>query len=73
MSSHAILTLVEEDEEDELTHGQPNLFQQLGLLLGVAQKAIESAGNERPAIARPARLARDIIKEIDDESLSGLF
>ncbi|KAI5824961.1 ARM repeat-containing protein [Schizophyllum commune Tattone D] len=73
MSSHAILTVVEEDEEDDSTHGQPNLFQQLGLLLGVAQKAIESAGNERPAIARPARLARDIIKEIDDESLSGLF
>ncbi|KAI5891871.1 ARM repeat-containing protein [Schizophyllum commune H4-8] len=73
MSSHVILTVVEEDEEDESTHGQLNLFQKLGLLLGVAQKAIESAGNERPAIARPARLARDIIKEIDDESLSGLF
>ncbi|KAL1746112.1 armadillo-type protein [Schizophyllum fasciatum] len=73
MSSHAILTVVEDDEEDELLHGQPNLFQKLGLLLGVAQKAIESAGNERPAIARPARLARDIIKEKGDESLVGLF
>ncbi|TRM58058.1 armadillo-type protein [Schizophyllum amplum] len=73
MSSHAILTVVEEDDEDDCMHNQLNLFQKLSLLRGVAQKAIESASNERPAIARPARLARDIIKEMNDESLTGLF
>ncbi|TRM56848.1 armadillo-type protein [Schizophyllum amplum] len=73
MSSHAILTVVEEDDEDDSMNNQLNLFQKLSLLRGVAQKATESASNERPAIARPARLARDIIKEMNDESLTGLF
>ena len=39
----------------------------------VAQKALESAANEKPFIARPAREARDLIKELDDEKLIGLF
>ena len=39
----------------------------------VTQKALESAGNEKSFIARPARAARDIIKGLDDDTLIGLF
>ncbi|KAF8161531.1 hypothetical protein B0H34DRAFT_383589 [Crassisporium funariophilum] len=70
LSSQIILAVVEED--DERPDG-PNLFQQLGLMRKVAQKALESASNEKSFIARPAREARDLIKELDDDSLIGLF
>ncbi|KAL0955554.1 hypothetical protein HGRIS_001793 [Hohenbuehelia grisea] len=65
-----LATLTPDDDDDERT---PNVFQQLSVLRPVAQKVQESAGNERPSIARPAREARELIKELDDESLKGLF
>jgi hypothetical protein len=73
ISSQIILAVVtpDEDVEDELEG--PNLFQKLNVMRKVAQKALESAANEKPFIARPAREARDLIKELDDESLIGLF
>ena len=71
ISSQVILAVVsaDEDTEDE----GPNLFQKLNLMRKVAQKALESAASDKPFIARPAREARDRIKEMDDDSLLGLF
>jgi len=71
LSSHIILTVLEsqDDEEPGL-----NLFQKLRLQRSVAQKALESAANEKPSIARPAREARDRFREmVGDEALIGLF
>ena len=61
----------DDDESDE--DSGPNVFQRLGLMRQVAQKALESAASDKPFIARPAREARDLIRELDDEELAGLF
>lgn len=57
---------------------EPNetLFTKLGVLRSVALKVKESAANERPVIARPARDAREILREMaanGEESLLGIF
>jgi hypothetical protein len=72
LSSQIILAVVDQDKDSE-DFDTPNLFQKLKLMRKVAQKAIESAGNERSFIARPARMARDIIKGLDDDAVIGLF
>ncbi|CAA7260345.1 unnamed protein product [Cyclocybe aegerita] len=72
ISSQVILAVVSEDEDDDETEG-PNLFQKLKVLRQITQKILESAANDKPFIARPAREARDIIKSIGDDSLLGLF
>jgi hypothetical protein len=72
ISSHVILAVLSQDEESD-SNDEPNLFQKLSLLRSVAQKVQESAANEKPIIARPSREARDLLKELDDESLEGLF
>ena len=64
VGSHCILAVLSQDEDDHSAEG-PNVFQQLGVLRTVAQKAQESAGNERPSIARPAREARDALKMME--------
>lgn len=72
LSSHIILAVLESQDDEE----EPglNLFQKLRLQRSVAQKALESAANEKPSIARPAREARDRFREmVDDEALIGLF
>ena len=61
LASHCIRAVVSPDDDDEEPQSS-NIFQRLGLLKQVAQKATESAGNERPSIARPAREARDALK-----------
>lgn len=61
------------DEEFENPDDPSNLFQKLGVLRTVAQKVLESAANDKPIISRPARDARDALKEMDDASLRGLF
>ncbi|KAK0212097.1 armadillo-type protein [Desarmillaria ectypa] len=74
ISSHTLLTILSPDDEDDSpTVGAENLFQKLGLMRSVAQKVIESSGNEKPSIARPAREAREALRYIDDESLQGLL
>ncbi|KAH6885450.1 translational activator GCN1, partial [Coprinopsis sp. MPI-PUGE-AT-0042] len=76
ISSYAILAIVDAQanpDSDHFTNHEPNLFQLLGLMKPVAQKILESAANEKPIIARPAREARDRIKDLDDDSLRGLF
>jgi hypothetical protein len=71
ISSHTILAVLTPNE-DAATDG-PNLFQKLSLLRSVAQKVAESVAIDKPAISRPAREARDILKELDDESILGIF
>ena len=40
------------------------LFAKLGILRSVALKVKESAANERPAISRPVRDAREVLKDM---------
>jgi hypothetical protein len=68
LSSQCILATV----SDEDLQGD-NAFQQLGVLRAVAQKVLESTSNERPAVARPAREARELIKQLVDDSTQGLL
>lgn len=72
LSSNCILAVVSPDEDDEQSEGL-NVFQELGVLRSVAQKAQESAANEKPSIARPAREARDHLKASGDGALQGFF
>lgn len=61
------------DDDEADGDAGPNVFQRLGLMRRVAQKALESAASDKPFIARPAREARDLIRDLDDEELAGLF
>lgn len=72
ISSHVILAVLSESDDTDPTTGR-NLFQNLKLMRKVAQKTLESAGHDQPFVARPAREARDLIKELHDDSLVGLF
>ncbi|KAF8911690.1 armadillo-type protein [Gymnopilus junonius] len=72
ISSHVILAVLSESDDTHPTTGR-NLFQNLKLMRKVAQKTLESAGHDQPFVARPAREARDLIKELHDDSLVGLF
>ncbi|GLB43526.1 putative ARM repeat-containing protein [Lyophyllum shimeji] len=71
LSAHIILAVLTPDEE--VGQERRNLFQRLSVLRSIAQKVLESIGNEKPSIARPSREARDLLKQLDDESLDGLF
>ncbi|RDB20660.1 eIF-2-alpha kinase activator gcn1 [Hypsizygus marmoreus] len=71
LSAHIILEVLTPEEDSD--HGGQNLFQKLSLLRSVAQKVLDGVGNERPSIARPSREARDFLKQLDDDSLDGLF
>lgn len=68
VSSHCIRAVLSSDEDDD-HHDGPNVFQKLGILRKVAQKVQESAGNEKPSIARPAREAREALKALGDDVL----
>ncbi|KAJ7043552.1 armadillo-type protein [Mycena alexandri] len=72
VASHTIVALLTPDQEN-FHDPEPNLFQKLSLLRSVAQKVQESAASDKPFIARPAREARDLLKELEDESLQGFF
>ena len=61
------------DPDSEFYSPEDNVFQKLGHLRSVAQKILENAANEKPIVSRPAREARDIIRNMDDDSLKGLF
>jgi hypothetical protein len=70
-SSHAILAILSAGEESADLH--KNLFQSLSLMRSVAQKVLTNVASDRPAIARLAREARDLLKTLDDESIADLF
>lgn len=72
-SSIIIYTVLSPDEDLDVIDDTPNIFQKLHLLRGVAQKIFQSIGSDRPFIAKPAREARDLLKNMDDSSLQGLF
>ena len=72
-SSLVILTVLSPDEGLDIIDDRPNLFQKLSLLRGVAQKILQSIGSDRSFIAKPAREARDLLKNMGDSSLQGLF
>jgi hypothetical protein len=69
LASHAIVAVLSPDSDDYLEPAA-TLFAKLGLLRSVALKVKESAANERPTISRPAREARDILKNmaVEEES-----
>ncbi|KAJ7606190.1 armadillo-type protein [Mycena polygramma] len=71
VASYTIVAVLTPDEDNPTT--EPNLFQKLSLLKNVAQKVQESATSDKPFIARPAREARELLKELEDESLQGFF
>ena len=76
LSSHAILAVLQPEETDEPARPDETLFAKLGVLRSVALKVKDSAANERPAISRPARDAREVLKEMavdGEESLVGIF
>ncbi|KAI0688462.1 ARM repeat-containing protein [Cytidiella melzeri] len=63
LSSHCILAALSPREEDD-TDTAPNLFVQLGVVQSIAQKISESVSSDRPAISRPAREARELMKTL---------
>jgi len=71
LASQTILAVLSANEEVGCNTG--NLFQSLALLRSVAQKVQESVASDKPAISRPAREARDLLKALDDDSITGLF
>lgn len=76
LSSHTILAVLQPEGPEEHVKPDETLFGKLGVLQSVALKVKESVANERPAIARPARDAREVLKEMaagGEESLMGIF
>lgn len=71
IASRTILAVLSANDDSD--RKSKNLFQSLSLIRSVAEKIRESVASDKPAIARPAREARDLLKELDDESISGLF
>lgn len=71
LSSQIVLAAVssEGEEDDE----RPNLFQKLRVMRKVTQKVLECAASDKPFVARRSREARDIIKHLSDDTLTGLF
>ena len=62
LSSHCIRTILSPPEDWEVD-GPLDLFERLSVTGSVAQKVQESLSSERPSIARPAREARDLLKQ----------
>lgn len=73
LSSHVMRAVLRPEEGFDDPDGSPNLFQKLEVLRTVAQKVLESAANDKPIISKPAREAREVLREMDDPNLRGLF
>ena len=74
--SHAILVVLQPEQTDERVRPDETPFVKLGVLCSVAVKVKESAANERPAISRPARDAREVLNGMaadGEKSLVGIF
>ena len=70
------MAVLQPEDADECVRPDETLFAKLGVFRSVALKVKESAANERPAISRPARDAREVLKEMavdGEESLVGIF
>ncbi|PSR76114.1 hypothetical protein PHLCEN_2v8664 [Hermanssonia centrifuga] len=64
LASHCILAVLSPSEEDD-DGNTPNLFQNLSVLKSVSQKVQESIGSDRPSVSRPAREAKEILRNLD--------
>lgn len=78
LSAHVILAVLSPFGEQEYESTQEEtLFQRLSLSRSVAQKVLESVGNDKPVFARVSREARDILRTLhaagNDPGLEGLF
>lgn len=62
LSSHCIRTVLSPPEDWDVD-GPLDLFERLSVTGSVAQKVQESLSSERPSIARPAREARELLKQ----------
>ena len=61
-------------DSDLFVDGETNIFQKLGMMRNITQKVLENAANEKPVISRPARAARDLIRDrLEDDSVKNLF
>ncbi len=63
LSSHSILALLTADD-DYPSHTVPEPFRPI--LPSIARKIQESIGTEKPNIARPAREAKELLRNLDD-------
>ncbi|KAI6117782.1 armadillo-type protein [Pisolithus croceorrhizus] len=75
LSSQSILAVFGSDDSNRLDSSE-TVFAKLGFLRSIALKVKESAANERPIISRPAREAREFLREIaanGEPSLAGIF
>ncbi|KAG7093730.1 hypothetical protein E1B28_007382 [Marasmius oreades] len=62
MSSHVLLRVIE-TWSDAPERGE-NILDKLGLMSSIAKKVQESAASDRPDIGRPAREARDLLRNL---------
>ncbi|KAI6029055.1 armadillo-type protein [Pisolithus microcarpus] len=75
LSSQSILAVFASDDSNRLDPSE-TVFAKLGFLRSIALKVKESAANERPIVSRPAREAREVLKEMaanGEVSLAGVF
>jgi hypothetical protein len=69
-------SLLQPEETDEHARPDETMFAILGVLRSVVLKVKKNPANERPAISRPARDAREVLKEMaadGEERLVGIF
>ena len=66
LSSHCILAALTPAEGSHSEDANATLFRALSVLKSISQKISESVASERPAIARPAREAKELLKTVDD-------
>ena len=67
LGSQCILAILSGDQPE------PNVFQQLGVIKSIAQKVQASVGSDRPAVSRPAREAKDLLRNLHDPELAGIL
>ena len=68
LASHCILAALTPPEDSGTHDADATLFRSLSVLKSVAQKVQESATNDKPSIARPAREAKELLKTVGDLS-----
>ena len=64
LASHCIVAVLSADEDGE--YPGTTLFHSLGVVTKVSGKVQESIGNDRPSISRPAREAKELLKNYEN-------
>lgn len=52
---------------------QSGLFQEMGLLRGVAKKVLDNIGSDKHTISRLSRESKDLLKALEEDGLQGVF